>query len=172
MMSTRHSQGVNSDAVTPKKPTIAHSTERTMPIRCQPFNAFRADAPVCRTDNLHFFASSEMPGSCVPRTATLREGPSIDRQRWLAARAACAGGNRRRMADPPHRSARYCGGRPKRAGTATPGCRYICNSRISPKLRTIRYTKACAMWRMSSAQALIFIAVVVIAVALLMWIGL
>jgi hypothetical protein len=49
---------------------------------------------------------------------------------------------------------------------------YICNSSHRLNYVPSGLQRACAMWRMSSAQALIFIAAVVIAVALLVWIGL
>jgi hypothetical protein len=43
----------------------------------------------------------------------------------------------------------------------------ICNFAFSCKLHSPVYPRRCAMWRMSSVQALIFIGAVVIAVALL-----
>jgi hypothetical protein len=56
---------------------------------------------------------------------------------------------------------------PKCRDRATARYEDICNSSYRLKLRTIRYTNGGAR-RMSNAQALIFVAAVVIAVALLL----
>ena len=71
------------------------------------------------------------------------------------------------MAVPPHRSSGSCGKQKEPGDRDTPEPKRICNFAISPKLHRSVYPKRCAMWKMSSAKALIFVAAVVIAVALL-----